>query len=69
MSPLDYAWIALGLLLRAIVGTVAGALATVKAFLIMHENSLPPNCRPKNRRLAASKVPQGYRFSQSLKNC
>ncbi|MBD8724651.1 hypothetical protein IFT43_14905 [Oxalobacteraceae sp. CFBP 13708] len=58
MSPLDYAWIALGFLLFALVGAVAGALATVKAFLIMHENSLPPDYRSKNRRLAASILSQ-----------
>lgn len=58
MSPLGFAWIALGFHLCALVGAVAGALATVKAFLIMHENALPPDCLPKNRGLAASILSQ-----------
>lgn len=40
-------WIAAGFVAGALVGVVVGALATVKAFLIMHQNSLPPDYRLK----------------------
>jgi hypothetical protein len=50
MSWYDYPLIAISHAVCAAIGALAGALATVKAFLIMHANSLPPDYRPKGRK-------------------
>ena len=50
MSWGEYCWLAAGLVLCSASGAAAGALATVKVFLIMHANSLPPDYRPKGRK-------------------
>lgn len=50
MSWYDYPLIVIGFAACAVIGAIAGALAAVKAFLIMHANSLPPDYRPKGRK-------------------
>lgn len=47
MSASDWLWIAVGYVLCAIAGFIAGALATVKVFQTMHNNSLPR--KPKSK--------------------
>lgn len=47
MSAWDFFWIAVGYFLAALAGAVLGVAGTIKAFQIMHSNSLP--CKPKSK--------------------